>query len=143
MYNIQLVDIAIKPNGSEIIFQNSQLIDIKFDTLANQEYTISGRVVYPQQSISYGVVYYRLHALASMPSSAKVQDYEMIYLDSDGNQLDEATANILLETKYPVPTPRPDLTVIVPTPFTTPIWRTAEPGSPAYPPPEATLPPYP
>jgi len=136
-------DVIQMPENATFVIDNSRFVHWELSQAQSDTYIYSVRVIFPEPNLSYGIAHFGLDANTSSSSDGPITDGLIVYLGPEGNQIPEATANVILKTGYPVPTPRPDLTVIVPTPFPTPIWRTAEPGLPAYPPPEATLPPYP
>jgi len=131
------------PENAALTIENDRYLYWQINSIQRDTYLFQASITFPEANIPGNVFYYVVRAKAASPTIGPITDSIIVYLDPEGNQVPETTAKVLLQTEYPVPTPRPDLTVIVPTPFPTPIWRTAEPGSPAYPPPEATLPPYP
>lgn len=104
------------PAGAAIILQDETYLTWQFSTIAGQEYTFSGHVIFARLDAiaSYGV-----EAVASKPAIARVTDYIGIYLDGAGNQMDAAEARSYLELTVFAPTAPADLTIVPFTPFPT------------------------
>jgi len=123
-HSITILDIEKKPDGAELTYQDDRSMDWRIDTKGGEEYIITGNVALAKPTVSYGVFSYGLIVAANHPSTIRVTDSINIYLDAEGNQLEESDAKLLMETDYPLPTPPPDMIVITRTPWPTIIWPT-------------------
>ena len=137
--SITINDIEKKPDEAEITFQKESSMHWQIDAKGGEKYIISGHVVLAKPTVSYGVFNYGLIVAAGHPSITRVTDSITIYLDAEGNQIEESQAKMELETEFPAPTPPPDLTLVPETPWPTIVWPTetslptATPTLPAYP----------
>lgn len=137
--SITINDIEKKPDAAEITFQKESSMHWQIDAKGREEYVITGHIILAKPTVSYGIFNYGLIAAAGHPSITRVADSITIYLDADGNQIEESRAKMELETGFPVPTPPPDLTVVPETPWPTVVWPTdtplptPTPTQPAYP----------
>jgi len=137
-HTITILDVDKIPETAKIAYEDERSIDWWIDTKSGEEYKISGHVVLAKPTVSYGIFNYGLIAAAGHPSISRVTDSVTIYLDADGNQVDENQAKMELGTEFPIaPTPPPDLTIVPETPMPTVEWSTETPL------PSPTLPAYP
>jgi len=132
--NINIIDIDKKPNEAKITFQKESSMHWQIDTKGGEEYVITGHFKLPKPTVSYGIFSYGLIASAGHPSIARVTDSVSIYLDAEGNQIENSKAILEMQTDWPAPTPPPDLTIIPPTPWPTIVWPTETPQPSATPP---------
>lgn len=137
--NISLHDVVSQPEGAKIGYQDDRSIDWTIDTKGGEEYIFNVLIILDKPSDSFGVSGYELFAVASQISGFRVNNSLYIFLDAEGNQMEESEALLLMETDLPLPTLPPDVTVIPDTPFPTIIWPT-ETSLPTLTP---TLPSYP
>lgn len=137
--NISVYDVEKSPEASNLAYQDENMQSWLMDTKGGEEYTFSGYIVFAKPTVSYGLFSYGLLASVGHPTLTRVTDSITIYLDAEGNQIEESQAKIELETEFPAPTPPPDLTVVPETPWPTIVWLTetslptATPTLPAYP----------
>lgn len=147
--NSTIHSIDLNTPEAELRYQAEDLVSFRINSKGGITYTYSGLLVLEKSSMAYGISGYRLIAAASLPSGFRVNDSYRLYLDSEGNQLEEGEAKLLMETDLPLPTLPPDVTVLPDTPFPTIIWPTdtplptLTPTSTATPAASQTLPPYP
>lgn len=137
--SITINDIEKKPDDIKTTFQKGSSMHWQIDAKGGEEYVITGHITLAKPTVSDGIFSYGLIAAAGHPSIARVTDSITIYLDAEGNQLEESEALLLMETEYPLPTPPPDMIVITRTPWPTIIWPTDTPLPTLTP----TLPSYP
>jgi len=135
--SISINDIEKKPDEAKTTFQKDSSLHWQMDAKGGEEYMITGHIILAKPTVSYGIFSYGLIASAGHPSIARVTDSVSIYLDAEGNQVENSKAILEMQTDWPAPTPPPDLTIIPPTPWPTIIWPTETP------PPTATPPVYP
>lgn len=138
-YSITILDIEKKPDGAKLAYQDKRSMDWQIDTKGGEEYIITGHVVFPKPTVSYGIFHYGLIAAANYPSIARVTDSVTIYLDAEGRQVDTSRAKTLMQTDLPLPTAPPDLTIAPETALPTVVWPSATPS----PSPSPTAPAYP
>jgi len=120
--SIQSID--LNPAEAELRYQAEDLISFRLNTKGGITYTYSGLLIIKKTAMSGGNSVYRLLAAASLPSGFRVTDSCRLYVDAEGNQMDESEAKLLMETDLPLPTLPPDVTVLPDTPFPTIIWPT-------------------
>lgn len=125
--NINIIDIDKKPDGAKITFQKESSMHWQIDTKGGEEYVITGHFELPFPTVSYGIFSFGLIASAGHPSIARVTDSVSIYLDAEGNQIENSKAILEMQTDWPAPTPPPDLTIVPPTPWPTIVWPTETP----------------
>ncbi len=137
--NITISVIEKYPEGAELAYQDERSRDWWLDTKGGQEYFFTGYVIFPEPSASYGVFHWGLIASAGTPTSIRVTDSVLIYLDATGKQVDENRARELETNWYP-PTPPLDLTIVPETPLPTAYFPPTETNVPT---PTPTLNAYP
>lgn len=131
---ISILDVVSMPEEARISYQDERSMDWQIDAKGGEEYVITGHFKLPKPTVSSGIFSYGLIASAGHPSIARVTDSVSIYLDAEGNQVENSKAILEMQTDWPAPTPPPDLTVIPPTPWPTIIWPTETPLPTATPP---------
>lgn len=137
--NVTIQDIDQKPEGAELVYKDEEMLGWRVDTKGGVEHVFTGLLVLAKPTKSYGINSYELLAAASKKSGFRVTDSFSIYLDAEGKQVDESKAMLESGTKYPLPPPPPDMTVVPETPFPTIVWPTetslptTTPTLPAYP----------
>ncbi len=136
---ITILDIVKKPDTAKLVYQDDRSMGWLINSKSGEEYVFSGHIILPKPTVSYGIFNYGLIAAAGHPSITQVTDSITIYLDAEGKQIEESQAMMELETVFPAPTPRPDMTIVPETPLPTIVWPTdtplpsPSPTSPAYP----------
>lgn len=135
--SISIVNIGKSPENANLTYQDKFLLGWLIETKSGEAYVFSGEVVFDRPTISYGIFGYNLLAYASNQSTNQVNDSVKIYLDTNGNQIEDSQAKSLVETGFPVPSPPPDQTIVPETPFPTMIPFTSTPSS------SPTIPGYP
>jgi hypothetical protein len=127
------------PENATLVYQDKTLWEWQINTKGGEEYSFTGYIILSEPTVSYGIFSYSVFAFFSQPTFGQVTDSVMIYLDAEGKQVEESQAKMELETVFPAPTPRPDMTVVPETPWPTVVWPTETlPASPS-----PTFPPYP
>lgn len=132
-------DIQSIPKSAEAIYQDGRSLDWHINTISGEEYKFSGQVVFAKPTVSYGIFGHDIIIYASKPTIPRVTDSVTIYLDAEGNQVEENYAITVLQTEFPAPTPPPDLTIVPQPAMPTVVWPSATalplslPTQPAYP----------
>jgi len=135
---VAISDIEKIPENAKPIYQDKTLYDWLINTKGGEEYSFVGQIILSKPTVSYGIFSYTILAFFSQPEFGRVTDSVTIYLDADGNQVDENQAKMELGTEFPIaPTPPLDLTIVPETPMPTVAWPTETPL------PSPTLPAYP
>jgi hypothetical protein len=137
--NVTIKDIEKSLDNAKLVYESKNLMTWMADTKGGEENIITGYVIFPKPTVSYGIFNSGLILSVGNASIMNVTDSITVYLDPEGKQVEDSQAKILLQTDYPPPTPPPDLTIVPPTPMPTVAWPTAtpipSPTLPAYPPP--------
>lgn len=142
---VTIIDIERKPEGAKLGYQDKTSLSWLLDTKGSVQYTFSGHVAFPKPTASYGVFHSGLIVAAGNSSISPVTDSVTVYMDSSGKQVEEGKAKTILQTDFPLPTLRPDVTVVLETPMPTVARPTATPlpsptpAQPAYPAPGKQL----
>jgi len=125
--SVVILDNEKMPDNAKLSIQDEHQLFWLINTKRGEEFLFTGHLQIPQPPISYGVFSYDLLAGVYAPGGKQVIDSLVIYMDASGKQLDESKAKILLQTPYPLPTRRPDVTIVVDTPAPKVIWPSATP----------------
>lgn len=136
---VSIQDIKSQPEGALIGYQDDSSIGWRIDTKGGEEYIFTVLMVLEKPEYSYRLNGYELLAVASQVSGFRITDSLYLFLDAEGNQMEESEALLLMETDLPLPTLPPDVTVLPDTPIPTLIWPTNTPLPTLTP----TLPSYP
>ena len=137
--NVSISDIEKIPEGAKLVYEDENMLDWQINTRSGEEYFFVGHIILSKPTVSYGIFGYSVMAIFSQPKFGRVTDSITIYLDADGNQVEDSQVKKILETGFPAPTPPPDLTVVPETPFPSIVWPTET----LLPSPTLSLPAYP
>ncbi len=124
---ITILDIVEKPDSAILADEDERGMGWWIDTKGGEKYIITGHVLLAKPTVSYGIFSYGLIAAAGHPLITLVTDSITIYLDAEGKQVEESQAIKAIQTGFPLPTPRPDLTIVPETPMPTVVWPTQTP----------------
>lgn len=124
---VTISDIEKIPENATLVYQDKTKLDWQLNITGGEEYSFSGYIILSKPTASYGIFSYSILAYFSQPTFGRVSDSITIYLNAEGNQVEESRAKMELETDFPAPTPPPDLTIVPETPFPTIIWPTNTP----------------
>lgn len=115
--NVSISDIEKIPEGAKLVYEDENMLDWQINTKNGEENFFVGHIILSKPKVSYGIFGYSIMTFFSQPEFGRVTDSITIYLDADGNQVEESQVKKILKTGFPPPTPAPDLTIVPETRF--------------------------